>query len=451
MTYPQQPTQYPYPPQGYPPQGYPQQPGYGQPQQPYYPQPTQQPYYPPQPGYGQNLPVPPPAPEAPPRAPTITGGKLFTAEERDYEKRESISWKNAQVGLSRTLVNDRNPIAIQGTDYVSKLPAVDGRGQPKYTIGTGYIDEHGQKVMLWCGMYSRAAQKMTAARKAVGIGPEDSMIGWVTFIRFIGTVPTGSGDANDFDIMLMPIEQAGQYLTPQQMEACGVAGIAQAKAPGNLECRDEESDNSQQQAAPQIQQPQIQQPQMQQNGHQQAPVYTQQSNYPPAPPQPQQAPPQQPQQQQPGPWGAQQAPGGPAPAPGWPQAGQQPQQAPMGQPQPQPPYSPAQPPYGAPQGDPMAAAVNTVSQYLGGQPVAAQPQQPAEPPDTFMGYPIQALANYANMPDPTIAGMGHNPQQVRYAVSQARAAGVLPNTGAVAQPPQGPPQPGGQFGGDPPF
>jgi hypothetical protein len=88
MTYPQQPTQYPYPPQGYPPQGYPQQPGYGQPQQPYYPQPTQQPYYPPQPGYGQNLPVPAPRPRGPaPRA--------------DHHGRQAVHCRGARLRKAR--------------------------------------------------------------------------------------------------------------------------------------------------------------------------------------------------------------------------------------------------------------------------------------------------------------------------------------------------------------
>lgn len=425
--YPQQPMQPQYPQQGYP-----------QPMQPQYaPQQPQQ-------GYG---------PQGQPQQPTVpvqrwTGGAAFDAQPQNYEKRPSLSFKNAPIGTTRVLVTDLDPTVIHGKKYGTNEPDFDKKGNPKWTVGTGLIDEYGQKVTHWCGKWSQAAQQYTAARTANGIGPEDSMRGWVVFIQYTGTIPADVGEAKQYNISMFPIEQATQYLSAAQMMAAQQEGITQAEPPGNRKCAQPGQGQAAPTAAAQPQMPMPPaQPLMQ---PQQLP---QPVGYGPGQPVPN-VPPMQtapgypaspgvgpgmltpPGQQAPQGYGTPQGipPGTPQAAPQWPQPGQQGPAGPMGQGQPQPGAYAAQ--GGAPQGgypsDPMAQAVHTIQQvFPGSQPV--QQGQPQRPPSEVGGYRVDALAAYATMPDAVLASTGQDVNSVRAAIHMARQMGALPQAGGIQQ------------------
>ncbi|HEY6020444.1 MAG TPA: hypothetical protein VIY48_11200, partial [Candidatus Paceibacterota bacterium] len=92
--------------------------GYGQPYGQQYGQPGPQygqpQYGPQQGGYGPQggQPMPP----APPSQ-RWQGGAAFDAQQQNYEKRPSVSFKNAPPGTARLLVCDADPVVIHGTDY----------------------------------------------------------------------------------------------------------------------------------------------------------------------------------------------------------------------------------------------------------------------------------------------------------------------------------------------
>jgi hypothetical protein len=322
------------------------------------------------------------------------------------EKRPTLNFDHAPIGAQRILVCDQDPIVIHGNEYQTDRPAYDANNEPKWTVGTGVIDEYGQPLTHWCGKWSKAAVQYTSARTAVGLGPEDSMIGWVTFIKFLGTVPAKKGDAKDYQIMLMDLAQGRQYLTQAQNLALTDAGIRESARPGNRYL--------QQDAPPAQPTAPVQPPAMQ--------------------PQPMQ-PTYPPQQVPAGQYG--QAPGMPPAQPGWPQAAPQyspPAGMPTGFPQaPAATYgaAPQQAPWPAQPTPDMGQAVRTVQQTLGGQvipqPGQPEPQIPQAPVSEVYGFRIDALAAYASMPDAVLASTGQDVNLVRAAIAQAQAMGVLPN------------------------
>jgi hypothetical protein len=345
-----------------------------------------------------------------------------------------------------------DPVVIHGTDFATKLPANDSKGNPKWTVGTGYIDQWGQKVMHWCGKYSRAAQRYTEARNAVGIGPMDSMKGWVVHIVFTGMVQTNTGDARDYQITLYDLNHAMTqgWINQAQFNELQAAGITASEAPGNNKC----AESSPPQQQPQQQQLPMNQPPM--GGPQgvhtpviqpASGVYPQGVHTPPPPGAPMGQPMGQPgawaapgngpgaQPQQP--YGAPPAgPGmaGPGMGPGLQVGAQQPgQQGPQGYAQQQP-----QQPGPGPMPGPSVGGAQAVAQGLGGQVLQQPMQQPQQnqPQDgLILGYRLDALAAYAGMPDGVLASTGQDVNAVRQAIAYARQQNLLPTVGDGQNPP----------------
>jgi len=354
----------------------------------YYGQPPGYPQYPPMPQYGQPM---PPQSQTPAQ---WTGGAAF---KEAAEKRPSLSFKDAPIGTRRIVVCDVDPIVIHSRKWDNGKPGALqfwDDGNPRWAIGTGFIDENGQPVTWWTGRPSAGSAAMIEGRNGAGIGPDDSMIGWIAVITFTHETPTAGNPAKQYNVTLHPLETHGQYLTPNAQQAVRSAGIA-TSAPGNRALA-ETSPPTPHPAEPTG------------NGWGQQPTY--------APPQGQ------------FPQGGQ-FPAGPIPGPSYGTPATPPFQSgqfPAGQPMP-PTYQQApiaqfpvapihNPPLGAPT---IQEATQNVANILGGQEV--------KPSTDIDGYGVKALAAFMNLDDLTLQSMGQDVARVRAAIQAGKSAGQLPN------------------------
>lgn len=364
-------------------------PQYGQPQYPPMPPGYQHgapiaypPQYPPQypqaPQYGQPM---PPVQQAPAQ---WTGGAAF---KQASEKRPAVSFKDAPIGTRRILVCDVDPIVIHSRKWDNGKPGALqywDDGNPRWAIGTGFIDENGQSVTWWTGRPSAGSAAMIEGRTTAGIGPDDSMIGWIALITFTHETPTAGNPAKQYNVQLFPLESHGQYLTPMAQNAVRTGGIV-TSAPGNRQLA---------QASP----PTAEAVQPTGDGWGQQATYA-----PPATQFPQGG----------------QFPAGPLPGPVYGTSATPPvQQFPVAPPAPRTFEQAPMPQFPAAQPTIQEATQNVMG-ILGGQAV---PQA-----DQIDGFTIKALAAFMNIDDPTLTAMGQNPERVRAAIQQAKTAGQLPN------------------------